>query len=103
MAAPAPISRDLLARLVLENRAGQPANTRSSAMVFPRAAVAALGLLIVSTSYPTAAPKFSEWSEPVNLGPAVNTPFNEGAPTVSKDRRSLYFASNRPGQLGGND
>jgi hypothetical protein len=39
----------------------------------------------------------------VNLGPAVNTPFNENAPTVSKDRRSLYFASNRPGQLGGND
>ena len=54
-------------------------------------------------TYPTAAPRFSDWSEPVNLGPAVNTPFNEGAPALSKDRRSLYFASNRPGQLGGND
>jgi WD40-like Beta Propeller Repeat len=72
-------------------------------MVFPRAAAAALGFLMVSTSYPIAAPKFSEWSEPINLGPAVNTPFNDNAPTVSKDGGSLYFASNRPGQLGGND
>lgn len=68
-----------------------------------RVASIAVVLCAYFVSYPTAAPKFSDWSEPLNLGPAVNTPFNENAPTVSKDRRSLYFASNRPGQLGGND
>ena len=72
-------------------------------MVFPRVAVAALGLLMLLASYPTAAPKFSDWSEPVNLGPVVNSSFSEGSPTVSKDGRSLYFASNREGQFGGND
>jgi WD40 repeat protein len=72
-------------------------------MVFPRVAVPALGLLMLLTSYPIAQPKFSDWSEPINLGPEVNTTFNEAAPAVSKDGRSLYFASNRSDQLGGND
>jgi hypothetical protein len=44
----------------------------------------------------------SEWSEPVNLG-AVNSPFADIAPEISKDGLSLYFASNRPGGLGAND
>ncbi len=72
-------------------------------MVILRATVAALAVLMLLMSYPTAAPRFTEWSEPINLGPAVNSTFNDGAPAVSKDGRSLYFASNRPGQLGGND
>src|SRR5690606_22302368 len=33
-----------------------------------------------------------EWSEPENLGPAVNTPEDEFHPTLSRDRRTLYFA-----------
>lgn len=68
-----------------------------------RIASIAVVLWALLASYPTAAPEFSDWSEPFNLGPGVNTPFSENAPTVSKDRRNLYFASNRPGQLGGND
>jgi hypothetical protein len=43
------------------------------------------------------------WSEPVNLGPAVNSAFNETFPSVSSDRQSLYFQSNRPGGFGGAD
>jgi WD40 repeat protein len=43
-----------------------------------------------------AAPHFSQWSEPVNLGPTINSPFAETAPTLSKDGRSLYFSSTRP-------
>ena len=50
------------------------------------------------------APRFSEWSPPVNLGPLVNTRFNEAGPALSKDGLSLYFQSNRmPGGYGGND
>ncbi len=39
---------------------------------------------------------FSAWSEPVSLGPTINTPYNELQSTLSKDGLSLYFASNRP-------
>ncbi|HMG19221.1 MAG TPA: hypothetical protein VK573_10885 [Gemmatimonadales bacterium] len=41
----------------------------------------------------------SEWSEPVNLE-ALNSTFNETAPTLSPDGLSLYFGSNRP-RVGG--
>ena len=46
---------------------------------------------------------FSEWSAPVNLGPPVNSDREELDPFMSKDGRSLYFASARPGGLGGLD
>src|SRR6266516_1215940 len=39
---------------------------------------------------------FSDWSEPVNLGPAINTSFNDQQAALSKDGLSLYFASTRP-------
>lgn len=44
--------------------------------------------------------RFSDWSAPVNLGPVINSTFSEQHPSISKDGRSLYFASNRPGGLG---
>jgi len=43
------------------------------------------------------------WSTPTNLGPIVNSLFNDGQPSLSKDGRSLYFFSNRPGGAGGSD
>ena len=43
------------------------------------------------------------WSAPENMGPAVNTEFWESAPSLSPDKRDLYFTSNRPGGYGGND
>lgn len=36
------------------------------------------------------------WSEPVNLGLAVNSPFNEYSPALDPRSERLYFASNRP-------
>lgn len=50
-----------------------------------------------------AADRFSDWSTPVNLGPAINSPANDLTPSLSKDGRSLYFSSNRPGGTGLND
>jgi WD40-like Beta Propeller Repeat len=35
--------------------------------------------------------------------PEVNTAFNEGCPTLARDGRTLYMASNRPGGEGGLD
>lgn len=50
-----------------------------------------------------AQPRFTDWSDPVNLGPVVNSSFNDVAPAISKDGLSLYFQSNRPGGVGGLD
>jgi len=43
------------------------------------------------------------WIEPVNLGPAVNTPSTDSHPSISLDGLTLLFASNRPGGSGGED
>src|SRR5919201_1023363 len=42
----------------------------------------------------------SAWSEPVNLGPVVNSPVFDSAATLSADGLSLYFVSNRAGGVG---
>ncbi|MFO7978782.1 MAG: OmpA family protein [Bacteroidales bacterium] len=41
-----------------------------------------------------------DWSEPVNLGPMVNTAGWDSQPSVSADGRTLYFASSRQGNTG---
>ncbi len=43
------------------------------------------------------------WSHPENLGEPINTEFWESAPSLSPDKRELYFSSNRPGGFGGKD
>jgi outer membrane protein OmpA-like peptidoglycan-associated protein/tetratricopeptide (TPR) repeat protein len=43
------------------------------------------------------------WSEPENLGRNVNTEFWESTPSLSPDKKDLYFSSNRPGGYGGKD
>jgi outer membrane protein OmpA-like peptidoglycan-associated protein/tetratricopeptide (TPR) repeat protein len=43
------------------------------------------------------------WSEAENLGPNVNSEFWESSPSLSPDKRDLYFSSNVPGGFGGKD
>ena len=40
------------------------------------------------------------FGEPTNLGPTVNSPANEQAPSISADGLEFYFTSDRPGGLG---
>ena len=47
--------------------------------------------------------KTDEWSTVVNLGPVVNTPMKEMNPAFHQPSRSLIFASNREGGIGGAD
>lgn len=61
-----------------------------------RVSLTAVALLALLTPGPSAQ-HFSDWSEPVNLGPVVNSSFADQAPEVSKDGLSLYFQSERPG------
>lgn len=43
------------------------------------------------------------WSTPENLGSSINSEAWESAPSLSPDKRDLYFASNRPGGFGKSD
>ncbi len=47
--------------------------------------------------------KNGEWSEAVNMGSNINTEAWESAPTLSPDKRDLYFSSTRSGGIGGSD
>jgi len=78
--------------------------------------VAVTGLVIasceapppVATRPPSAPSDFaadaqSEWSEPVNLGAAINSPSADQSPALSANGLTLYFASDRSGGVGGVD
>ncbi|GHN00908.1 hypothetical protein WSM22_23970 [Cytophagales bacterium WSM2-2] len=43
------------------------------------------------------------WSEPINLGPTINTMGDETSPFLCPDGRTLYFSSNGHPGYGGND
>jgi outer membrane protein OmpA-like peptidoglycan-associated protein len=53
--------------------------------------------IYLTTSTPTG------WSDPYNLGENINTEFWESSPSISPDKQTLYFSSNRPGGFGGKD
>lgn len=43
------------------------------------------------------------WSKPVNLGPNINTKYDEITPFLTHNQQKLIFASNRPSGIGGFD
>jgi len=51
----------------------------------------------------TRAGKFDAWKAPENLGPLVNSSFQDWGPVISREGDTLYFTSNRPGGYGGDD
>ncbi|MDX1446467.1 MAG: hypothetical protein R3333_09790, partial [Lishizhenia sp.] len=44
-----------------------------------------------------------EWSEPINMGPEINTEWDEDSPFISVDGKTMYFASNGVKSIGGFD
>lgn len=44
-----------------------------------------------------------KWGRPRNLGRNVNTEVWDSQPSISPDKSRIYFASNRPGSVGGGD
>lgn len=44
-----------------------------------------------------------EWAKAINLGPTINTPFEEDAPFIHPDGHTLYFSSNGHTTMGGFD
>lgn len=45
----------------------------------------------------------NRWTEPVNLGPVVNSDSWDSQPSFASDGKTLYFASKRPGGKGSSD
>lgn len=43
------------------------------------------------------------WSEPQNLGPEINTPYDEDSPFIAVDNKTLYYSSNGSKSMGGFD
>jgi Tol biopolymer transport system component len=69
----------------------------------PRHIAFFVGLSLAASHPAETAKERPEWTAPVNLGPNVNSTFEEFLPEMSKDGLSLYFSSNRPGLFGGED
>lgn len=44
-----------------------------------------------------------EWAKPFNIGGPINTPYDEEAPFISPDGKTLYFSSNGHNTIGGYD
>ncbi|MCX7980247.1 MAG: OmpA family protein [Bacteroidia bacterium] len=44
-----------------------------------------------------------KWSAPINLGPPVNTPYDEDGPFFHPDGKTLFYSSNGPNSMGGFD
>lgn len=42
----------------------------------------------------------SEWGKPVNLGPDINTQYQEGGIFLAADGKTLFFCSNNPNSMG---
>lgn len=82
------IRRDGLETFLTSNRAGSmpfppPATTNSFDVWFSSRA---------NTGHP--------WSVPVNVGPVINSNFNEGWTALAFDATTLYLGARRPGALG---
>ncbi|MCX8112589.1 MAG: OmpA family protein [Bacteroidia bacterium] len=44
-----------------------------------------------------------KWSPPINLGPPINTPYDEDGPFFHPDGKTLFYSSNGPNSMGGFD
>jgi hypothetical protein len=62
-------------------------------------AVLAAGVLLLAGT----GDQFSDWSDPINLGPTINTPSFDVGASISRDGLSLYFGSAGHGGFGGLD
>ena len=82
------IRRDGLQMYITSNREGSVADA---------AGAPSLDIWVATRTDPWAA-----WRPPVNVA-AINTPANDGAPSLSRDGRTLYFDSTKPGGFGGRD
>ncbi|TXC82062.1 PD40 domain-containing protein [Luteibaculum oceani] len=46
---------------------------------------------------------YGQWSDPVNLGENINSPYDETTPSFHPNGKAFFFSSNRPESMGGYD
>ena len=46
-------------------------------------------------------PKFSDWGPLTHLPPPINSQYDDQAAVLSRDEKTIYFSSNRPGSIEG--
>jgi WD40-like Beta Propeller Repeat len=65
----------------------------------------ALALLALAAAPVLATPpvEFGAWSVPINVGPSLNTEYNDMYAILTADGLTVYFTSDRPGGLGLDD
>lgn len=54
-------------------------------------------------SSPQSTEIYGDWSSPINVGPPVNTQYNDTYAILSRDELTMYFTSDRLSGLGGDD
>lgn len=62
-----------------------------------------LSVTLISDAQSRRGTGFSNWSAPVNLGAPINTEWDDNVPVLSKDEKTLFFTSTRPGGYGSED
>jgi hypothetical protein len=65
-------------------------------MTVATARLACVSLLTLPSLAAADGPQFTDWSDPVHLGPVVNSSSQDFSPQLSPDGLSLYFSSDRP-------
>lgn len=82
------------------NRLSHFKKLRILPLAIPLALVLGAALM---TTLALARPSFGPWSAPINVGPPLNTQYNDMYAVLTADGLTVYFTSDRPGGLGGND
>lgn len=62
---------------------------------------AMLILTLASYAQERPGPRFSDWEPVVPIGAPINSEYDDQAAVLSKDERTIYFSSNRPGSING--
>jgi len=59
-----------------------------------------LAATVVADAQNVRGTRFGSWTTPINIGSPVNSTADDVSPVISKDGRTLYFSSTRPGSQG---
>lgn len=61
----------------------------------------ALSIAAANAQSQRSGPQFSEWDRLVQLPAPINSVYDDQAAVLSKDEKTIYFSSNRPGSIAG--
>src|SRR6266536_3064226 len=90
----------------MKGRTMNPLTQFKKIPILPLLIAPALVIIAALTAVPAVATspvEFGAWSAPINVGPPLNTQYNDTYPILTADGLTVYFTSDRPGGLGGDD